>query len=440
MAGSTLTRPRLISNFASIGRNVEVGRLRDGRDDRLGRDDELGTLDRDRRPAARGVGLAEAVADELDAGDLAVLADDLDRAGEELHPDALALRLAQLLLVDDELGAGAAVDDRDALGAVAEARARAVHRGVAAADDDHVRPHLERLPEVGLLHEVDAVVDALELGARDVERDRVHGAGRDGDRIEVALELVEGDVHADRRVEDEPDAEPLDEPDVHLDRLARQAERRDADEHRAAAVRQAVEDRDLVALRRELAGDGETGRPGADDRHPLVARRDLRHDVRDARGLVPLDEEPLHRADGERAIDVTPAAGTLARGGADVRAHRRDRVRVARQDVALLEPPFRGEVQVAAAVGPDRARFLALDVALEPGGVDGLDEEFLWRVDGQAGSCLSLSGGRAQAEERQAAVGGESTIRISGPAKAVRLAVRVAAPDPAGSAMARPSC
>ena len=254
----------------------QVGRLRDGRDDRLGRDDELGALDRDRRAAAGRVGLAEAVADEPDAGDLAVLADDLDRAGEELHPDALALGLAQLLLVDDELGAGAPVDDRDALGAVAEARPRAVHRGVAAADDDDVGPDLERLAEVGLLHEVDAVVDALELGARDVERDRVHRAGRDRDRVEVALELVERDVHADRRVEDEPDAEPLDEPDVHLDRLARQAERRDADEHRAAAVRQAVEDRDLVALRRELAGDGEPGRPGADDRDPLVARRDLR--------------------------------------------------------------------------------------------------------------------------------------------------------------------
>ena len=48
----------------------------------------------------------------------------------------------------------------------------------------------------------------------------------DGDRVEVALELVERDVDADRRVEDEPDAEALDEPDVHLDRLAREAERR----------------------------------------------------------------------------------------------------------------------------------------------------------------------------------------------------------------------
>ena len=190
---------------------------------------------------------------------------------------------------------------------------------------------------------------------------------------------------ADRRVEDEADAEPLDEADVHLDRLARQAEGRDADEHRAAAVRQAVEDRDLVALRRQLARDGEPGRPGADDRDPLLARRDLGHDVRDARRLVPLDEEALHRPDGERPVDVAAAAGSLARRRADVRAHRRDRVRLARQDVALLEPALGGEVQVAAAVRPDRARFLALDVALEPGGVDGLDEEFLGLVDGQAG-------------------------------------------------------
>ena len=54
--------------------------------------------------------------------DVAVLAEHLDRAGEELHPDALALGLAQLLLVDDELRAGPAVDDRDMLGAVPERR------------------------------------------------------------------------------------------------------------------------------------------------------------------------------------------------------------------------------------------------------------------------------------------------------------------------------
>ena len=130
------------------------------------------------------------------------------------------------------------------------------------------------------------------------------------------------------------------------------------------------------------------------------ARRDLGHDVGDAGRLVPLDEEPLHRPDRERPVDVAAAAGPLARGGADVGAHRRDRVRLAGEDVALLEPALGGEVQVAAAVRPDRAGFLALDVALEPGGVDGLDEEFLVGVDrqgrGRAFLCVRSLGARAR--------------------------------------------
>ena len=53
--------------------------------------------------------------------DLAVLvAEHLDRADEELHAHAFALGLAQLLLVDDELGAGAAVGDGHVARAVAQ--------------------------------------------------------------------------------------------------------------------------------------------------------------------------------------------------------------------------------------------------------------------------------------------------------------------------------
>ena len=336
-----------------------------------------------RRAAARGVRVAELVADELDAGHVAVLAEDLDRAREELHADALALGLAELLLVDDQLGPRPAVDDRHVLRAVPERGPRAVHRGVATADDDDVLADLDRLAEVGPLHEVDAVLDALEVRAGDVERHGVHRAGGDRDRVDVRLELLEGDVHADVRGVVELHAQPLDEADVHLDRLAREAERGDADEHRAAAVGQAVVDVDAVALHRELARDGDPGRSGADDRDLLRAGLDVGHDVGDARCLVPLDEEALHRPDRERAVDVAAAAGALARGRADVRAHRRDRVRLAREDVALLEPALRGEVEVAAAVRADGAGFLALDVALQPGGIDRLDEELLADVEGQ---------------------------------------------------------
>ena len=155
---------------------------------------------------------------------------------------------------------------------------------------------------------------------------------------------------------------------------------------RAAGHGQLVEDGDLVAGHGQLTGHGQAGRAGADDRDGGVARRDQRHLVGDARLGVPLDQEALHGADGQRAVDVAATAGPLAGRGAHVGAHGRDRVGLAGEDVALLEAPLGGEVQVATAVRADGARLLALDVALQPGRVHGLDEELLAGVDDHAGS------------------------------------------------------
>ena len=75
------------------------------------------------------------------------------------------------------------------------------------------------------------------------------------------MQLLEGDVTADADAVPEANAQPLDELEVHLDGLARQAEGRHADEHRAAAVGQLVEDGHLVAGDGQLARDGDA-RPG----------------------------------------------------------------------------------------------------------------------------------------------------------------------------------
>ena len=382
--GSTRTRPRLISKFDSTGRNVlSAAWLTAGMTVSALISNSLPSMGTGaRRPVASGS--PRRLRMNLTARILPLLvAEDLDRADQELHAHAFALGLAQLLLVDDELGAGAAVGDGHVLGAVAEARARAVHRGVAAADDDHVLADRERLAEVGHLHVVDAVLDAVEVAAGHVQRHGVHRAGADGDGVELLHQLLEGDVTADADAVPEPDAQPLDELEVHLDGFARETEGGDADEHRAAAVGQLVEDGDLVAGRGQLARDGDAGGSGADDRDRGVARRDLGHVVGDAARLVPLDEEALHGADRQRPVDVAAAAGALARRRADVGAHRRDRIGLARQDVALFEAALGGKVQVAATVRADGARFLALDVALEPGGVDRLNQEFLVGIDGQ---------------------------------------------------------
>ena len=243
------------------------------------------------------------------------------------------------------------------LGAVAQARPRAVHGGVPAADDDHVLADLERLAQVGLLHELDAVLDARRgpCPARPTApgpwRPRMIAIASNcswscSKVMSRPMRVLKRKVTPRRSTRR----------NVHLDRLAREAEGRHADEHRAAGVGQLVEDGHLVAGDGQLARHGDARRAGADHRDAGVARRDPRHVVGDAGGRVPLHEEPLHGADGQRPVDVTAAAGTLAGRGTDVGAHRGHGVGLPGQDVALLEPPFGGEVQVAAAVRADRDR------------------------------------------------------------------------------------
>ena len=260
-----------------------------------------------------------------------------------------------------------------------------------------------------------------------VQGHRAHGTGADGHGVEALVELLEGDVPADPRVEAEGDAQALHELEVHLDGVTRQPEGRHADEHRAAGHGQLVEDGDLVAGHGQLAGHGQPGRPGADDRDRGVTRRDEGHLVGDARLGMPLDEEALHGADGQRTVDVAAAAGPLAGGRADVGAHGRHRVGLAREDVALLEAALGGQVQVAAAVGAHRAGFLALDVALQPGRVHGLDEELLVAIDDHAGSTL-LHGGLCG---RSAGWPGWRRIyhRRSGLVRAISVGLGSAAPE-----------
>ena len=251
------------------------------------------------------------------------------------------------------------------LGAQPQRGARGVHGRVAAADHDDVLADPLLLAEIRLLQEVHAVDNAVDLLAGHVHGDRVHAAGADDHRVVALLELVHGDVTADLDVVVELHAVLGDPVDVELDDIARQPEGRDADERGAAARRQRLVDVHLVAVAGQLLGDGQPGRPRADDRHALAAGRADHHVVGHVVAVVPVDQEALHGADRERLVDVSPAAGLLAWCAADVAADGRHRVGVAGQDVALLEATLGGEHQVAPAVGVDRAAFLALDVALQ---------------------------------------------------------------------------
>ena len=381
---------------AELAEDVVVRRLAGARDDHVARNGELAARDRLSAAASARIRRSQPGALEDHAVHVAIrIGEDLDRRGEVLELHAFEPGLVLLLLVDDHLLRPAPVEDRRGLRAEAQRGSARVHRGVAATDDDDVLPDPLRLPEVRPLQEVDAVDHPVELLARDVHRDGVHAAGRRDDRVVAIAKLLEGDVAADLDVVVELHAVLGDPVDVELDDVARQPEGRDADQRRAPAGRERVVDMHLVTPPGELLGGGQAGGPGADHRHAATAGRSDDDVVRHVVAVVPVDQEALHRADRERLVDVGAAAGLLAGRRAHVAADGRDRIRVASEDVALLEAPFGGQHEVAAAVRVDRAAFLALDIALKPVDTDLGSLEPQWnRGIADHGVVVALSGRR----------------------------------------------
>ena len=114
---------------------------------------------------------------------------------------------------------------------------------------------------------------ALEVLAGHVHEDRQPGADRDEDRVELLAQLGQGVRLADDRVRLDLDAVGDQPVDLGLDDGLGQAELGDAVDQHAARGVEGLEDGDVVAGPGELAGGGQPGRTGADDRDALAGLR-----------------------------------------------------------------------------------------------------------------------------------------------------------------------
>src|SRR3989441_4727362 len=198
------------------------------------------------------------------AGELAVLV--LESFRHEVIEDRNAFVLRVLLFPGRSfhLVEAGAHDDFHVLAAQAPGGAAAVHRGVAAPEDDHALADSVGVAEGDRGQPVDADVDVLRrfLAAGDVEVAAARGARADEDRVVILREQL---LHAaDLRSALEIDAEVEDVADFLVDHLHRQAKARDLRPDHAARPRILVENRDVIAERREIARDGERCGSGAD--------------------------------------------------------------------------------------------------------------------------------------------------------------------------------
>ena len=219
----------------------------------------------------------------------------------------------------------ATVDD-DRVGRAQPLRgAGGVHRRVAAAVDRDAAAELWPLGALHALQQRDRVEDALGLAGGDVGAAADVGADSEEGRVETALAPSSPATFSDLAVQLQLDAEVEDPLHLGLEHVAGQPVLRDAEAHHPAGHRAGLLDRHRVAEPGEVVRSRKTGRPGADDQHPLAARLGFDLDLPAALDRL-VAEEALDRVDADRLVELAAVAGGLAGVVADPAHDRRQRV------------------------------------------------------------------------------------------------------------------
>ncbi len=216
-------------------------------------------------------------------------------------------------------------DHRDFLRALTERFARAVDRGVAAADHRHARAELALpLAHADVAQERQAVEHAVLVFAFGADAVRIDQADGQDDAVVVLPQVVPGDVLADFGVRLDRDSELHQAGDLTVEDVLRQHPVGNAAAIQSARSRRFLEDRDLVAQSGELIRGAVSSRPRPDDRDRLAVRRTGLHDVL-RKGQAEVAEEPLDRANRNGLVVLATVTGLLAGVIADAAGHRGER-------------------------------------------------------------------------------------------------------------------
>src|SRR6516165_4785499 len=164
----------------------------------------------------------------------------------------------------------AAHDDGDFVAAEPARGAAAIHRRVAAAEDDDTAPDLVDVAERDAGEPVDTDMDVVGrlVAAGDVEVAPARRAAADKDRVPIVAEqaLEAFDIFAETGL----DTHFEDQVAFFIGDRFGQAETRDLGAHHPAALDVAVEHHALIAEWQEVAGDGQRGRSGTNQRNALA--------------------------------------------------------------------------------------------------------------------------------------------------------------------------
>ena len=237
----------------------------------------------------------------------------------EIH--TLFARLVNLDLLSRHFGLGTAVEAVHVGAAEANARAHAVHGGIAAADHDDLARVRRRVAVGGdFIQELDALL--RQLLALAAETGSFPAADRDDDRVKLALQLVERKVFAEFSAEFELDAHLRKVRELAVERRLRQTVFGNAVTQHAAGLRLGFENRRFDPLETQIVRGGKSARPRADDRDLLPGElRKLFHVLI----VIKVGRKALEIVDRDRlAVDIA-AAVLFAETRADAADRHRQR-------------------------------------------------------------------------------------------------------------------
>ncbi len=270
----------------------QVRRLTDGEDDDVTR--EVGVvLGELRREATLRVEDGQ-TALKPHPGHTTVLLEHVVRTVGAERRDALVESLLDLPWVRGKLVHRFERRERHVRCTASQRNASAVHRNVAAADDQHALAldACVALP-VARTQELQRTRDALRVRPRQ-RQDSAHLQPRgDEHGFVLTYQVVDRDVLADLDAREQPHPHRLEVGDLLGEHVARKAVRRHARKERAAGGVVLLVHVDLVALLHQVECRRQTARSATDDRHPRIARdrqrlvpatRGARRSVRRRRG------------------------------------------------------------------------------------------------------------------------------------------------------------
>ena len=254
-----------------------------------------------------------------------------------------------------------------ALGAQAQRTAAAIHRGVADADDQHGLAHRFHMLERDRFEPGDADVDVggAFLAAGQGQFFALRRAGSDEDGIE-ALFLEELAHGLDAMTEAQVHAHIDDGGDLLVDHRPGKAERGDVGAHQPTGDGELLEDRDLVAERHQIIGDGQRGAARADagDLLAVLLGRDGRQPV--AELVLVVGRDALQAADRDRfLLDAAAATSRLTGPVADPPEDAREDVRASVDEVRVGETPLGDQPDVLRHIGVGRTCPLAIHDFME---------------------------------------------------------------------------